>query len=408
MHAVATALPKRLSDWYEGRSALRMLVAALGAYICTSVIHVPGPYSAVITTLIVARPHSGGVLRASFERLVATLLGAGVACIATFGRLLHIPELWLIAAVLAPLALVAAHNTAFRTAMIAAIIVLSAPAASGAPLYVAGARMLGVSLGAVIGALVSITIVPSRREVVVATATARLLEQYPGLLQNALHSHIGDERSRDKFEFRIRQSLRELGMLIRDRADALPTKGPAAAVVKFAVQMHADISFLKRELPYSSGPPGAGTRSGDGTGASTGAAPGTGANTVESASAGSSAGVDTAASAGVASSAGVNTAANADVAPSGRGAESLLPVAVVASLENFSRAFLEASTQVAAMARGRAGPPDIQPLRDACRHAAQSLHQECPNSEGARLMLRRLVEDLGALIRSIERAGVGA
>ena len=349
MHALTTALPKQLSDWYEGRSALRMLVAALGAYICTSMIHLPGPYSAVITTLIVARPHSGGVLRASFERLVATLLGASLACVATFGRLLHMPELLLIAVALAPLALVAAHNTAYRTAMIAAIIVLSAPATSGAALYVAGARMLGVSLGAVIGALVSITILPSRREVVVAAATARLLEQYPGLLQNALHPNPGDERSRDKFEFRIRQSLRELGMLIRDRTDALPTKGPSAAVVKFAVQMHADITFLKRELPASNEAPGPG---------SSGASP--------------------------------------------------LTASALASLESFSRAFAEVSTRVATMARGRAGSPDIQQLRDACRQAAHSLQQECPDSEGARLMLRRLVEDLGALIRSIERAGVEA
>jgi uncharacterized membrane protein YccC len=348
MHALTIALPKQLSDWHEGRSALRMLVAAVGAYICTSLIHLPGPYSAVITTLIVARPHSGGVLRASFERLVATVLGAGLACAATFGRLLHMPELLLIAMALAPLALVAAHNTAYRTAMIAAIIVLAAPAASGAPLYVAGARMLGVSLGAVIGALVSITILPSRREVVVAAATAKLLEQYPGLLQNALHPNSGDARSRDKFEFRIRQSLRELGMLIRDRADALPTRGPSAAVVKFTVQMHADITFLKRELPSSSEAPGAG------------------------------------------------------------GGESPLSASALASLESFSRAFAEVSTRVATMARGRAGPPDIRQLRDTCRQAAQTLHQEYPNSEGARLMLRHLVEDLGALIRSIERARVGA
>lgn len=338
MYALTSVLPKQLSDWYEGRSALRMLVAALGAYLCTTVIHLPGPYSAVITTLIVARPHSGGVLRASFERLVATLLGAGLACGVTFGRLLHIPELLLIAVALAPLALVAAHNTAYRTAMIAAIIVLSAPAASGAPLYVAGARMLGVSLGAVIGALVSITIVPSRREVVVAAATAKLLEQYPGLFQNALDPNISDERSRDKLEFRIRQSLRDLGMLIRDRADALPTKGPSAAVVKFTVQMHADITFLKRELA----------------------------------------------------------------------SEAPLPAPALASLESFSRAFAATSTLVAAMARGRAGPPDLQSLRDACRQASQSLHQECPNSEGARLMLRRLMEDLGALTRAIERTGVAA
>ena len=122
MYALTTALPKQLADWHEGRAALRMLVAALAAYICTTIVHLPGPYSAVITTLIVARPHSGGVLRASFERLTATVLGAGIACVATFGRLIHAPELLLLALALAPLALIAAHNSAYRTAMIAAII----------------------------------------------------------------------------------------------------------------------------------------------------------------------------------------------------------------------------------------------------------------------------------------------
>jgi hypothetical protein len=123
---------KKLADWHEGRSAIRMLAAALGAYLATTVIHLPGPYSAVITTLVVARPHSGGVLRASFERLTATILGAGIACAATFGRMLHTPELLLIGLTLSPLALIAAHNSAYRTAMIAAMIVFSAPATAGA------------------------------------------------------------------------------------------------------------------------------------------------------------------------------------------------------------------------------------------------------------------------------------
>src|SRR6185312_17472883 len=92
MHALVAALPRRMATWHEGRSAVRMLVAALAAYAATTVIHLPGPYSAVITTLVVARPHSSGVLRASFERLAATMLGAGLACLATFGRLIHVPE----------------------------------------------------------------------------------------------------------------------------------------------------------------------------------------------------------------------------------------------------------------------------------------------------------------------------
>ena len=55
-------------------------------------------------------------------------------------------------------------------------------------------------------------------------------------------------RARDKLETRARLGLRELGLLVRDRPDALPAAGLAAAMVKYTVQMHADIVFLKREL----------------------------------------------------------------------------------------------------------------------------------------------------------------
>ncbi len=75
--------------------------------------------------------------------------------------------------------------------------------------------------------------------------------------------------------------------------------------------------------------------------------------------------------------------------------------------EDFAQAFGNTVMRTAAMARGRAGSPDVTGLRDSCSQAAQALRQEWSNSEGARLMIRRLVEDLAALIRSIERAGVG-
>jgi uncharacterized membrane protein YccC len=341
MHALAKTLPGQWSDWHEGRAAVRMLVAAIAAYVSSTLLHIPGPYSSVITTLIVARPHSGGVLRASAERLVATLVGATIACVATFGRMVHLPEVLLISVALAPLALIVAHNSAFRTSMVAAVIVMSAPAASGAPLHVAATRMLGVSFGAIIGALVSVSILPSRREIVVARATARLLDDFPKLLRYAFDPGAGgDASARDRFEFRLRQGLRELGMLIRDRADALPFKGPAAAVVKFTIQMHADIVFLKREL-QSIAPP----------------------------------------------------------------ADRSFPAGVLQALAGFAQAFEAAAKDVARLARTRPVEPDFQPLRQKCGQAATALRDECPNSEGARLMLRRLTEDLGGVARALQSSG---
>lgn len=156
------------------------------------------------------------------------------------------------------------------------------------------------------------------------------------------HRAGGDAGSRDRFEFRFRQALRELGMLIRDRADAPPVKGPAAAVVKFTVQMHADIVFLKREFQALEPPEG-----------------------------------------------------------------QSFPTGALEALGGFVGAFEGAAAVVATLARGRpGGQPDIQALRETCGRAARALRDECPDSEGARLMLRRLVEDLIGLARSLERSGV--
>jgi|SRR5581483_2038131 len=339
MHASVSALATHLAGWHEGRSALRMLVAALVAYASSTLIHLPGPYSAVITTLIVARPHSSGVLRASFERLLATIVGAGIACVATLGRLIHIPELLLIALALLPLALITAHNSAYRTSMIAAMIVLSAPAGGGAPLYIAGIRMLGVSLGAVIGSLVSVTFLASRREIVVAHAAADLVSEFVALLRDAIEpatdpAAIEARRARYKLEARVRQALRELGLLVRDRPDAMPIAGPAGAMVKYTLQMHADIAFLKRELQ----------------------------------------------------------------------SDAPLSEPVANSLREFARVFADLAPQVTAVARGNAQPIDIQPLRNSCSEAVRALRDSRASSEGARLLLRRLIEDFAALIRSMDRA----
>ena len=249
------SLSKHLADWHEGRGAARMLIAALGAYVLTSMIHLPAPYTSVITTVVVARPHSDGVLRASLERVLATILGAGLACAATFGRLAHIPEPLLLVVTLAPLSLVVAHNSAYRTSLIAAMIVLSAPVVIGSPVQVAGIRMLGVAIGSIVGALVSVTVFPSRREVVVRKVAAKLLKDLPRLLANAVESAPAEAagprppRSNDyQLEFRVRLALRELGLLVRDRPDGPPVRGKAAAIYGAIAHMHADIAFLKREL----------------------------------------------------------------------------------------------------------------------------------------------------------------
>jgi uncharacterized membrane protein YccC len=365
MSALAHLL-KRASDWHEGRSAMRMLTASLVSYLFSTAIDIPAPYTAVITTLIVARPHSEGVLRASLERVLATMVGAAIACGVSFGRLAHTPEPLLLAIALIPITLVVAHNSAYRSAMIAAIIVLSAPAVQGSPFYVAGIRMLGVAIGAVIGTLISLTVVPSSREVLVARAAANLLDMFVPLLRDSM-SNEKKNSARYRLEFRIRQSLREFALLIKDRPDGPPTKSPAAAVVQSVLHVHADIVFLARELRAHTPP------------------------------------------------------------------ESAMPL-IADSLSTFQTTMTSVTGQIrAGAARQTAGfaptkgrpattPPGsggaprptaatpgaalgLYELHRAVAHAAGALREQAPHGEGVRLMLSRLLEDLGAAIHSLRRIG---
>ena len=392
MSARLADLWKRVTDWHEGRSAMRMLIASLGSYLFSTTVHIPAPYTAVITTLIVARPHSEGVLRASLERVLATILGAAIACAVSFGRLAHTPEPLLLAIALIPITLAVAHNSAYRSAMIAAIIVLSAPAVHGSPFYVAGIRMLGVVIGAVIGTLISVTVVPSSREVLVARAAANLLDMFVPLLRDSISSEKKDS-ARYRLEFRIRQSLREFALLIKDRPEGPPTKSPAAAVVQSVLHMHADIVFLARELrahrPAESAIP----------------------LLADSLSAFQTT---------MMSVTGQIRAGGAKKAAGAESEQVAEPERVAASEQVEASEQAAASEQVTGSRRttalGRTAAPGstaatpgaalgLYELHRSVAHAASALREQAPRGEGVRLILSRLLEDLGAAIHWLRRIG---
>ena len=62
----------------------------------------------------------------------------------------------------------------------------------------------------------------------------------------ALHHEVTCKRRSPRY--RAPRGLRELGLLIRDRPDGPTVKEAASPMVRYAAQMHADVSFLRREL----------------------------------------------------------------------------------------------------------------------------------------------------------------
>jgi len=146
--------------------ALRMTVAAVGAFFMARVLAVPlhGIW-AVLTAVIVTQASVGGSIGASLEYVLGTLAGA---IYASFLALLipHTTSLataGVLALSIAPLAYAAALSNVFRVAPFTAVIVLLLAGQFGqGPLAAAATRLLEVFLGGAVAVLVSLVLFPER------------------------------------------------------------------------------------------------------------------------------------------------------------------------------------------------------------------------------------------------------
>ncbi len=172
--------------------AARMLISATAAYALAQAFGLSQGYWAVLTTIIVTQTSVGGSLKAAIDRLVGSICGGLVGAAAALLLPSHAPLVvgaTLIAAV-TPLAVLTAFYPNFRIAPITAIIVLmSTGAATLGPLGFALDRVLEITLGAVVGVVVSTLIAPARAYAQLrgaAAETARLLAQIMTALAQAI------------------------------------------------------------------------------------------------------------------------------------------------------------------------------------------------------------------------------
>jgi uncharacterized membrane protein YccC len=178
--------------------ALRMLIAATATYALAQAFGLAQGYWAVLTAIIVTQNSVGGSLKAALDRLTGSICGALVGAAAALLVPSHTPlilGITLIAA-LTPLAVLTAFYPTYRIAPITAIIVLmSTGSASRGPLVYALDRVLEITLGAVIGVVVSTLIAPARAYAQLRTAaadTARLLAQVMTALAQAVSANATD------------------------------------------------------------------------------------------------------------------------------------------------------------------------------------------------------------------------
>jgi uncharacterized membrane protein YgaE (UPF0421/DUF939 family) len=174
MRGFATNWLKRRA---ELRLGLRITAAGMIGYALAYALKLPQGYWTVFTAVLVVQGSVGGSLKAAVDRLIGTLSGAAYgAIIATV--LPHTDGVTTgtaLLASLAPLAVLAAMSPSFRVAPITAIILLLGTAgATEGPFVAATFRVIEVSLGGIIGLVISLLVVPARGHAVMGEQAKRL------------------------------------------------------------------------------------------------------------------------------------------------------------------------------------------------------------------------------------------
>ncbi|WP_337997279.1 FUSC family protein [Oleispirillum naphthae] len=174
---------------------LRAAIAAVAAYAVSGLLGLPAGHWAALSALIVCRPLPGAASRAGADRMAGTLIGAALACGGALLRAWQVPEVPLLALVLAAAAGVAAVKEGWRTAPIAAVIVLSAAPDGHGALAAALLRLAEISIGAAFGVAAAWGLWPGRSEAAARRLCRAALEQWSAVLDAA---EAGEwERGRD-------------------------------------------------------------------------------------------------------------------------------------------------------------------------------------------------------------------
>jgi len=236
-------------DW---RDPLRMTIAAVLSLLIAEQLRLPESFWSVLTALVITRPHLGGTLRAGAGRLAGTLCGAGLAVLVAAGRYWHPPELVLLICVLVPLGFLIAFKPEFRTAPIAAIIVLSASPLGNSPLHAAGLRIVEIALGAIVGSLVAWLVFPVQTGRHSETLAAGIMRKLAAVFEK-LQTLTGTDPDIDAEVEECRRNLRGLAAEARVAPWMRREAERQNAFVKSATRLGGDAFFairmLKSQLP---------------------------------------------------------------------------------------------------------------------------------------------------------------
>ncbi|MBV8850630.1 MAG: FUSC family protein [Methylobacteriaceae bacterium] len=222
---------------------LRMVAAAVLSFGIAAAVHLPEAYWAALSAIIVARPLPGAALQAGADRFAGTLLGAGIALGMSFARMWQVPDIVILLATLAPLGVLAAWREGYRTAPIAAVIVLSAEPAGYGAVNAALLRIVEIGLGAAIAVAMSWILLPRRSEDEAEALSRDVLDLQIAALQAASNS---DKALARKLQDEARVQTRNLFRLIQTSRWERSDKERLAQLQSFVGRLSGSVTFAVR------------------------------------------------------------------------------------------------------------------------------------------------------------------
>ena len=228
-----------LEDWPD---ALRMVISTVLAAMVSTLLHLPEMYWAVLSAIIVSRPGAGGSGRAGASRLIGTVFGSAVAMGVIGARAWHVPEIALLAIAMIPLSLFITAFEEFRTAPVAAVILLSSTSALVSPFHIALLRLLQITIGSLSSTVVGLSVLPSRGHGRVFRMAGSILTRIGAALESAFDEKRDDAKL-DASHDDIRRDLRDLGALVKTKRGVTRAQ---ARLVRLLSRLQQDSLFVGR------------------------------------------------------------------------------------------------------------------------------------------------------------------
>lgn len=212
--AALRGLWSRHGDWRHGAQLAAVVVVS---YLVSVAVGLPDGAWAVMSALIVMRPSAGLTLGAGWDRIRATVLGALAGLFGVWLEYRGVAAPLAMLSIVAMLAYASAAGAAWRSAPIAAVIVLSSGAHAGhSALQVAALRVVQIGIG--VGVALAISLLSSRLR------SGPRFKQGCAMLLRGLALHVGrpttaggaqaeKEAEKEAASARLRTALDRLALL---------------------------------------------------------------------------------------------------------------------------------------------------------------------------------------------------